>query len=170
MKEKRYKAVRINKNGKRVYTYDTKTNNEYRRGAMIANKRACAKRYSDSKGILFNLTTKYLKKLFEEQEGRCKYSGVLLGNIGDGYLSPSIDRIDNSLGYIEGNVQWLSWRVNEMKKNMSEGDFLLLCKTIGERAETIPEGSTLQVSGKGSAWHYKRRSESSSNDDIVHSV
>lgn len=149
--------VKTDNNGKKkyVYKYDTERNNKYRRGSMIANKRACAKRHSDKKGIPFELTTTYLKRLLEEQEGRCKYSGVLLGSIGDGYLSPSIDRIDNSKGYIEGNVQWLSWRVNEMKKNMNEGDFLLLCKTIGERAETIPEGSTLQVNGKGSAWHYK---------------
>lgn len=160
-------TTKINSKGKKVYRYkyDTEQNNKYRRGSMVANKRASAKRHSDKKGIPFDLTTEYLTQLLKEQEGKCKYSGVELGNIGDGYLSPSIDRIDNTKGYVEGNVQWLSWRVNEMKKNMAEGDFLLLCKTIGERAETISEESTLQVNGSGSAWHCKRKY----NDDIVHS-
>lgn len=39
---------------------------------------------------------------------------------------------------------------------LSEALIELLCKTIGERAETIPKGSTLQVDGKGSAWHFKK--------------
>ena len=153
----KYKSVRRNDKGKLVYTYNSIQNNKYRRGSTISHKRACAKRHSNAKGIPFDLTTEYLKQLWKDQDGCCKYSGVRLKIIGDGYLSPSLDRIDNSKGYIEGNVQWLSWRVNEMKKNMTEGDFLLLCKTIGERAETIPEGSTLQVDGKGSAWHCRNK-------------
>ena len=31
--------------------------------------------------------------------------------------SPSIDRIDNSLGYVEGNVQWVSTRANKIMYN-----------------------------------------------------
>ena len=31
--------------------------------------------------------------------------------------SPTLDRIDNTNGYIKGNVQWLSRKANQMKSN-----------------------------------------------------
>ena len=128
---KKYKTVRRNDKGKLVYTYDTEQNRKYRQGSCIPHKRSGARRHAISKGLDFNLTTEYLKKLWESQDGKCKYSGRILGTIGDGFDSPSIDRIDSSKGYVEGNVQWLCWGVNNMKSNMTEDFFLSLCKTIG---------------------------------------
>lgn len=32
---------------------------------------------------------------------------------------PSLDRIDNSKGYIRGNVRVISWRANYLKKNLT---------------------------------------------------
>ena len=40
--------------------------------------------------------------------------------VGDGKStdnSPTLDRIDNNKGYIEGNVQWISRKANQMKSN-----------------------------------------------------
>lgn len=162
------KEIVITKEGKRLYRYKyaTETNHKFRRGSCIPNKRACAKRHADKFGIPFTLTTEYLRELWDKQEGRCSYSGILLGNIGDGYYSPSIDRIDNSIGYVEGNVHWTIWRVNEMKKNMNHNDFIELCSLISKSAETIPSGSTSQTVGGGSAWTPVSRPEY----DIVHST
>ena len=131
------------KNGKE-YKYEVPPEKiqEYRRNSTIPNKRGQAKRHADKKGMPFTLTTKYLKELWDTQGGLCALTGVALGSIGDGYNSPSIDRIDNALGYVEGNVWWVCWRANEAKKDMLLEDFLLMCEAITERATTIPRGST----------------------------
>jgi hypothetical protein len=36
------------------------------------------------------------------------------------YNSPSLDRINSNLGYTKENVQWLSWRANSIKNNLTE--------------------------------------------------
>jgi len=130
------------KGKKYVYEVTPEKIQEYRRNSTIPNKRGQAKRHADKKGLPFTLTTKYLKELWDKQDGKCALTGVPLGLLGDGYLSPSIDRINNLEGYTEDNVWWLCWRANEAKKDMLLDDFLLMCKAITERATTIPNGST----------------------------
>lgn len=44
----------------------------------------------------------------------------------------SLDRIDNSKGYVEGNLQWLCKRVNYMKHTMNNEYFLTWIKSIYE--------------------------------------
>lgn len=40
--------------------------------------------------------------------------------------SPSLDRIDNRLGYVPGNVQVVSWRANELKKDATPRELIAL--------------------------------------------
>lgn len=44
----------------------------------------------------------------------------------------SLDRIDSSKGYIEGNVQWLHKDINQMKINFNQKDFIKYCKLIAK--------------------------------------
>jgi hypothetical protein len=46
------------------------------------------------------------------------------------YSSPSIDRIDNSKGYIKGNVRVISHRANQLKSNMSVEEARLVLKDL----------------------------------------
>jgi hypothetical protein len=79
-----------------------------------------AKHRSKVQNINFNLTFKYLLKI------ACDVCPILQVNLswsangnGRSDLSPSLDKIDPEIGYIEGNVQWVSYKANAMKSNAS---------------------------------------------------
>lgn len=67
-----------------------------------------------------------LKELWETQKGICPYLGIELhlntySKIKkDPITSASLDRIDSSVGYIKGNIQWVSRAMNYLKNDMSE--------------------------------------------------
>ena len=42
----------------------------------------------------------------------------------------SIDRIDSSVGYVKGNMQFVCRIINIMKTNLSSSDFLEWCNII----------------------------------------
>lgn len=69
----------------------------------------------------------YLKELWEKQNGKCVYTGVDLINpstgcnkhINKNYLA-SVDRIDSKVGYVQGNVQFISCTMNWLKNNLGQ--------------------------------------------------
>lgn len=65
----------------------------------------------------------------------CPYLGVQFTNIqGQGkeniYFNPSLDRIDNTKGYIKGNVEIISHRANTMKNSASINELQNFAKAI----------------------------------------
>ena len=66
----------------------------------------------------FNLTLSYLDKIWKEQEGKCIYTKIKLLQPDEtknyNYMA-SLDRIDSSKGYIEGNLQFISVSCNWLK-------------------------------------------------------
>ena len=72
---------------------------------------------------------KYLKSIFP-QDKRCPIFKTLF-KVGTGNgqpkstdVSPSIDRIDNTLGYIQGNIQWVSMRANMIMYNATPDEVM----------------------------------------------
>lgn len=54
----------------------------------------------------------------------CPVLGIPLSKVGEkpGDSSPSLDRIDNSKGYVRGNVVVVSWRANRLKSDGSPSE------------------------------------------------
>ncbi len=80
----------------------------------------------------------YLENLWRVQSGRCALSGIEMTRVlGRGIVqtNASIDRIDASKGYERGNVQLVCRSVNVMKMDMSQSEFLALCRSIVEACD-----------------------------------
>lgn len=93
----------------------------------------------EAKGLGFDLTLEFLWNLFEKQKGLCALSGLPL-RFACGLGEPSrqehkkrtasLDRIDSSRGYLQGNVQWVHKAINQMKSNRTDEEFIDLCRAV----------------------------------------
>ena len=85
------------------------------------------KAQAKNRNLEFNLSVEYLTQLWEEQDGKCYYTNIKMDNsaVVDAavWSSPSLDRIDNSKGYIENNVKWALNCINSFKSQMSVEQF-----------------------------------------------
>src|SRR3990172_212382 len=80
------------------------------------------------KGLEFNLTPTDIPSPLPTH---CPVFGIKLKSVGDCTSDPatmSLDRIDNSLGYVRGNVVIVSWRANWLKGNASVEELKKLAK------------------------------------------
>jgi hypothetical protein len=90
---------------------------------------------ASNNGFECSIDVKYLEELFSKQDGKCAISGVPLKF--ERYKeihksTASLDRIDNSLGYVRGNVQWVHKDVNMARGSMSQESFIKMCKIIAQ--------------------------------------
>lgn len=90
---------------------------------MSDSKKRAAKMEFD-----FNLSLDYLVELWFQQKGRCKLTDQILsfasGSREDkNPFGASIDRIDNSKGYVKGNVRLLSHWANNAKSTWDDECF-----------------------------------------------
>lgn len=96
------------------------------------------------KGYKFTITQDYLFELLTQQNYKCALTGDAISFVSSDSKKLSLDRKDNSRGYEIGNVQWVTWEVNNAKGRLSDAQFIELCRKVcvTESSETIPEGST----------------------------
>ena len=88
------------------------------------------------RNIEFTLTFDELSKLFDEQNYKCALSNVdIMFNTNsknhDG--NASLDRINSNNPYITGNVQWVDVNVNYAKLQMSNDEFITMCKKVANK-------------------------------------
>lgn len=97
-------------------------------------------RNAKKRGLEFDLNIEYVWKLYERQCRKCSLSGLPIGfNYSFGskrkQQTASIDRIDSTKGYIEGNIQICHIDVNIMKRDFSNDYFIKLCGLVANRDE-----------------------------------
>lgn len=68
---------------------------------------------------------------------RCPYLDIELrfvkGRSGGSYNSAALDRIDNSKGYIKGNIEVISHLANQMKASATKEQLILFSKRVLNR-------------------------------------
>jgi len=87
-----------------------------------------AKMRAEKTGLPFDLDVEYLRDLYEKQQGLCAYTGEVM-QVQAPKSEPkwpvlSLDKIDPEKGYVKGNVQFVTMRVNTMKNDMTHEQFV----------------------------------------------
>lgn len=123
----------LQKNRRRSDIYNWTGYEEITGTLWTSYKKGAAKRK-----LIFEISQEYAWSKFINQNRKCALSGVPI-HFSDHYSeksTASLDRIDNSKGYIEGNVQWVHKDVNFMKGTLSQDYFLELCQSISSTLDT----------------------------------
>jgi hypothetical protein len=98
--------------------------------ALYSSYRLAAKR----RNLAFELEKSEFKELTSQ---RCYYCGIdphkMHKNGKSTYVYNGIDRVDNSQGYIEGNVRTACFVCNQAKHGMSEQDFMIWLKRLVDK-------------------------------------
>lgn len=96
-------------------------------------RKSATKRGKKGNEIEVTIDEKYLDTLFNMQNGRCAYTNLKLTlplKWNDRTYNASVDRIDSSKGYIEGNVQFVHKHINIMKNIFSHNYFIEMCDKV----------------------------------------
>jgi hypothetical protein len=112
-------------NPKKINTFEELLDNKWHEKNYFSYR--CQKSKSDAKRrkIYFSLSPDYLMSIFPRDlicpASKLKFNFDNMDDI------PSIDRIDNSKGYVEGNVIFVRRRVNMLKR---DADSVLIMKIV----------------------------------------
>lgn len=101
------------------------------------------RRLAEKRGYAFEVSIEYLWNLFQEQKQICAITGDYIPNIKEA----SLDRIDSSKGYIEGNVQWVTYRANISKHTMTMNELYEFCKKVLNHANQQPSTPLTKCEG-----------------------
>jgi hypothetical protein len=81
---------------------------------------------ADLRKITWNVSFDYLAQLLINQDFKCALSGQPIDAL-EVNNNASLDRIDSCIGYVEGNVQWVTSKVNMMKQSYTQAEFIQVC-------------------------------------------
>lgn len=84
-----------------------------------------------------DLTVEYLKELWDQQNGICPFTGwkLILPQDASNWdnknpRNASLDRIDNSMGYVKDNVRFIAVMANLARGTFSDDQVIDFCKAV----------------------------------------
>ena len=124
----------ISKSYDEIFTMNS--DKSIRRRCMTA--KGGAKRRSKINKVPFNLTAHYLFTIWPE-DNKCPVFNVEFSALGESFtpFSPTLDRIIPELGYVKGNVVWISRKANSMKSDGSLDELKKVYEWLKKRTENI---------------------------------
>ena len=102
-------------------------------GEIYATHWNTIKKNAKQRNLEFNITVEYAWNIFLNQNRKCALTGELLmfsTRCWSRNATASLDRIDSTKGYIDGNVQWVHKNINMMKQQYSTKLFFDWCKKV----------------------------------------
>jgi hypothetical protein len=109
---------------------------------LRANLTRAANRGKDSQTIDVNLD--YVYRVGSNQDFFCALTGDELEFTRGGQIwlgkwcnpnSCTIDRINSSKGYVEGNIQLITWKANCLKQHLDNEEFIEFCKDVAQNCK-----------------------------------
>lgn len=98
-----------------------------------------AKYRAEYKNVPFDIDLNYLLDLWSKQSGKCSLTGFsfeLGPSPKKGYAkrnAVSLDRLQPELGYIKGNVRFITYQANCAKGSFSDEDLVSMCSAIANK-------------------------------------
>lgn len=87
-----------------------------------------------------DLTLEFLRVLWGTQQGRCAFTGwemiLPVSTTGFAVRDPrnaSLDRIDNTQGYVEGNVRYVSYMANIARSTFTDNQLREFCRAVSNQ-------------------------------------
>ena len=88
---------------------------------------------------------------FEKQQGRCALTGLTI-SFGTRRLTrdctASLDRIDSSKGYTIDNIQWLDKRIQRIKSDFPQTEFIEMCREVARHSRCVIGPTTKDIQSK----------------------
>jgi len=85
--------------------------------------------------INWEVSFDYLADLLISQDFKCALTDWDIDAMDVQKNTASLDRIDSSKGYIEGNVQWVHKMVNMCKQQYTQKEFIDMCKSVADKVK-----------------------------------
>jgi len=136
--KEKYLAIRRERNRKRwkqgkIQAYDQST---FRRWLCVKMRGVLYTKNKDRKS--YNLTLDFLCSLWQRQKGLCAITKLPMTHRRNDLFAASVDRIDNSRGYLKGNIQLVCQAINLAKNkhsNQEISNFVQAIRKSGTRPD-----------------------------------
>lgn len=91
---------------------------------------------AQTRKLIFDISPEDVWCILEKQKFKCALSGLPIDfKLQRTKSTASVDRIDSSIGYIKSNIQIVHKKINKMKNNLSDKDFIFLCQMVTKNNE-----------------------------------